>query len=75
MEKTESWNYVLQHCVSVQSENMKTLKYHELQYIVSLSLIMITLRTTYWNLLQKVFQSSVISFIAQLLTNSLLYEL
>lgn len=75
MEKTESWNYVLQHWISAQSENMKNLKCHELKFIVSLSLKMIALRNTYWNLLKKVILSSMISFIAQLLTNNLVYEL
>jgi uncharacterized protein YejL (UPF0352 family) len=71
MEKTESWNYVLQHCSSVQSENTKILKWHELKFIVSLSLKMITLHTMYWNLLNEVIPSSMISFIAQILTSSL----
>jgi len=75
MEKTEYWNYVLQHCISAQSENTKTLKRYELKFMVSLSLKMITLRNTYWNLLNKVIPSSMISFIAQLLTNNLLYEI
>jgi uncharacterized membrane protein YiaA len=71
MEKTESWNYVLQHRIDVQSENTKTLKCHELQFVVSLSLVIITLHNTYWNLLQKVIPSSLISFMVQLWTSVL----